>query len=82
MIDDEIKQVLVEHGRLAVDPASLSEDADLYRLGMTSHASVNVMLGLEARFGIEFPPEMLRKRTFESVGTIRAALNMLIPASA
>jgi len=44
---------------------------------MTSHASVNVMLALEDAFDIEFPEHMLRKRTFESVTAIRAALSEL-----
>ena len=47
-----------------------AEDADLYELGMTSHASVEVMLALEDSFGIEFPDRMLRREVFESVGAI------------
>ena len=35
--------------------------ADLYAAGMTSHASVNVMLALEDAFDIEFPDELLTK---------------------
>jgi acyl carrier protein len=41
---------------------------------MTSHASVNLMLGLENEFDIEFPDRMLRRSVFESVASIRAAL--------
>ena len=71
---DEIRQVLAEHGRMPVDVDSLSDDADLYQAGLTSHASVNVMLALEDAFDIEFPDEMLRKSTFESVAAIQDAL--------
>ena len=44
---EEIRAILKEHGRLSVDAATLTETADLYQAGLTSHASVNVMLALE-----------------------------------
>ena len=53
---------------------SLNPDADLYQAGLTSHASVNVMLGLEGLFDIEFPDQMLNRSVFSSVQAIRSAL--------
>ena len=55
----------------------LTEEADLYSNGMTSHATVNVMLALENAFDIEFPDRMLRSRVFGSIGSIRAAVEEL-----
>jgi len=72
--DTEIRRVLSEHARLPVEVGSLDENADLFQAGMTSHASVNVMLALEEAFDVEFPETMLRKATFESVGAIRSAI--------
>ncbi|MDX6659352.1 MAG: hypothetical protein QOJ55_174, partial [Solirubrobacteraceae bacterium] len=43
-MNDEIRRILSENGRLSVEVAQLPADADLYQAGMTSHASVNVML--------------------------------------
>ncbi|WP_241383832.1 acyl carrier protein [Rhodococcus sp. CH91] len=77
MTEQVIRKVLGEHAKLAVDPAGLDPAADLYELGLTSHASVNVMLALEDAFDIEFPDELLRKSTFGSVGAIRSALTEL-----
>ena len=77
-ITEEIRRVLGEHARLVVDVVHLSDDDDLFRLGMTSHASVSVMLALEDSFGVEFPEHMLRKSTFESLGSIRKALTELL----
>lgn len=74
---DDIRDVLREHGRLAVDPTALSDDANLYSVGMTSHASVNLMLALEDRFGVEFPERMLRRRTFETILSIEDAVREL-----
>jgi acyl carrier protein len=73
----KIRGVLAEHGRLAKDIATLADDDDLYQAGMTSHASVNLMLALEGAFDIEFPDAMLRRSVFESVSAIRAAVEEL-----
>jgi acyl carrier protein len=72
-----VREIVKEHGRLAVDIESLSDDASLYEAGMTSHASVNVMLALEDAFDVEFPDEMLKRSVFESVGSISEALGRL-----
>jgi acyl carrier protein len=56
---------------------TLRDDDDLYQHGLSSHASVNVMLGLESAFDIEFPDVLLRRDTFKSVASIRAALASL-----
>jgi acyl carrier protein len=74
---DQIRHIVQEHGRMPVEVTTLPEDADLYEAGMTSHASVNVMLALEDQFDIEFPDHMLKRSVFESVAAIRAALEEL-----
>jgi holo-[acyl-carrier protein] synthase len=81
-MDEDIRRILAEHGRLPVEVDSLDDDSDLYQAGLTSHASVNVMLALEDTFDIEFPQQMLRKKTFVSVEAIRDALTELLTASA
>jgi acyl carrier protein len=75
-----IRAVLGEHGRLARPADSLEDDADLYQAGMTSHASVNVMLALESAFDIEFPDHMLKRSVFGSIASIRDAVTELEPA--
>jgi acyl carrier protein len=71
---NEIRDVLRQHARLAVDVDSLSPEADLYAAGLTSHATVNLMVALENQFGVEFPESMLRRRSFESIAAIQSAL--------
>jgi acyl carrier protein len=75
---DQIRAVLAEQGRLAVDAGSLDPQESLYDAGMTSHASVNVMLGLEDAFDVEFPDRMLRREVFESIAAIEDALKELL----
>jgi acyl carrier protein len=77
-MDDTIRKILAENGRFPVDVTTIGDDKDLFQAGMTSHASVNVMLALEDEFEIEFPESMLRKSTFESVAAIRIALTELL----
>ena len=73
----EIRRVLSEHARLPVDVDTLSDDADLFAAGMSSHASVNLMLALEDAFDLEFPDRMLTRAVFESVAAIAAAIDEL-----
>jgi acyl carrier protein len=75
-----IRAILAEHGRLSRPVDALDDDADLYQAGMTSHASVNVMLALEAAFDIEFPDHMLKRSVFGSIASIREAVTELEPA--
>jgi acyl carrier protein len=73
----KIRTILKDHGRLAKDAVALADTADLYQAGMTSHASVNVMLALESEFDVEFPDHMLKRSVFESISAIRAAIDEL-----
>jgi acyl carrier protein len=73
----KIRSILKEHGRLSRDPETLAAEADLYQAGMTSHASVNVMLALEGEFEVEFPDHMLKRNVFNTIASIGAALDEL-----
>ncbi len=70
----DIRAILAQHGRLTVPVDQLADDGDLYQAGLTSHASVNLMLALEDKFEVEFPERLLRRRAFGSVQSIRAAI--------
>jgi phosphopantetheine--protein transferase-like protein len=72
-----IRQVLDAQGQLPVAMSTLSDDDDLYENGLTSHASVNVMLAIEDAFDIEFPDAMLKKSTFQTVAALSEALSTL-----
>jgi acyl carrier protein len=76
-VTDGIRAILTEHARLGVDPAALGEADDLYAAGMTSHASVTVMLACEDEWDVEFTQGMLKKSTFASIANIRDALSEL-----
>ena len=79
---EEIREILKSHARLPIDVAELSDDADLYQAGLTSHASVNVMLALEGKFDVEFPDRLLKRGVFQSIASIRSALEELTAGAA
>ncbi len=71
---EQIRAVIEQHARLSVPIEAVDDHTDLFQAGMTSHASVSLMLALEEAFGVEFPEAMIRKATFQSVAAIEQAL--------
>lgn len=80
-IDQQIRAILSEHGRLNKDAFALQAEDDLYQHGLTSHASVNLMLALEGQFDLEFPDHLLNRSVFSSIESIRSALIELTAAA-
>ena len=81
-MDDVIRELIGEHGRLPVPIGDVSDMQDLYTSGLTSFAAVQLMLALEDRFEVEFPESMLNRRSFASIAAIRGCLVELVPSSA
>ena len=81
-MNERIREVVLQHGRLPADSGPRADSDDLYRAGLTSHASVNLMLALEDEFDIEFPERMLKRQTFESIDSIRGAIEELLEEAA
>ncbi|HNI36349.1 MAG TPA: acyl carrier protein [Microthrixaceae bacterium] len=77
-----IRSVLADHGRLGDAAASLGENDSLYEAGLTSHASVNVMLAIEDELDVEFPEHLLRRSTFETIANLCAAVDELVQVGA
>jgi acyl carrier protein len=73
-----IRKLIDEHGRLPAPAEALQEEQDLYEAGLTSFAAVQLMLGLEDSFDIEFPEQMLNRRSFSSIASIAACLSELM----
>ena len=78
MFFDKIKKILAKHGRLSADVDSLDISSDLYNAGLTSLATVGLMLALEEEFDVEFPDSMLSRKTFSSIEAIADAIEELL----
>ncbi len=55
----------------------LQDHSDLYHAGLTSLATVSLMLAIEEEFDIEFPDSMLGRKTFGSIEAIVDAVDEL-----
>lgn len=78
MTDTVIRSALAEYGRLSSDVSALGDDDNLFDAGLTSHASVNVMMAIEDAYELEFPVKFLKRATFGSIGNLRAALDEML----
>jgi acyl carrier protein len=77
-IDEEIRRVVGSQGRLSVPVDDVGPDDNLYRLGMTSHATLNVMLAFEEAFDLDFPEDLLHRSNFESLSAMGRAISGLV----
>jgi acyl carrier protein len=75
---DVIKEEVAEHIGVPFDAHSFEPDGDLYAAGLTSLATVGLMLALEERFDVEFPESMLSRGTFRSIAAIGEAIAKLV----
>ena len=70
----QIRSLLAQHARLQVGIDQLTDDSDLYQAGLTSLATVNLMLALEEHFDVEFLDRMLGRKTFGSIRSLDEAI--------
>lgn len=72
-----IRTILSEVARLDVPVDSLDDQADLYAAGLSSLATVHVMLAMENQFGIEIPDHLLTRQLFRSISSLAAAAEQI-----
>lgn len=73
----QVREMLSRHGRLSVPVDGLANASDLHSAGLTSLATVGLMLALEDAMDIEFPDALLSRRTFSSIDSLVAAVDAL-----
>lgn len=73
-----IRDILTQQGRLSVSVDSLTDESCLYTAGLTSLATVGVMLALEDHFDVEFPESKLSRTTFRSISSIAETVAELV----
>ena len=74
---DRIRKIVKDHAGLGLEFEKIDSSTDLYRAGMTSYASVVLMIALENEFELEFPDGMLSRKVFESIDSIADAIESL-----
>jgi acyl carrier protein len=74
---ERILKIVKDNAGLGAGFENIDSSTDLYRAGMTSYASVVLMIALENEFGLEFPDGMLSRSVFESIDAIANAIESL-----
>jgi acyl carrier protein len=69
-MEDQLRRILNEVGGLAVPAASIASDGDLFAAGLTSFATVSVMLAIEDCFEVEIPDELVNRATFRTIAKL------------
>lgn len=75
-----IREVLAQHGKLRHDVTGVRDGEDLYAHGLASHATINVVMALEDELDIEIPDELLTRKTFQTIASMRDAISPLVSA--
>lgn len=79
-MNETIRELLAKTGGLPVQVTELEDGADLYAAGLSSFASVQLMLGIEETFDIEFPDNLLNRKSFASISAIEATVAQILKA--
>jgi acyl carrier protein len=77
MPETKVRNILEQHGRMTTSVNELDINDDLYNAGLTSLATVGLMLALEDEFDVEFTDAMLSRKTFSSIDSIMEAIEEL-----
>ncbi|PLZ03564.1 acyl carrier protein [Burkholderia sp. WAC0059] len=73
----KLRRILAELAHLGTAVDTLPDSGDLYAAGLSSLATVHVLLAVEDEFGIEVPDAMLTRELFTSIDSLAAAVAAL-----
>lgn len=82
MNDQILLDILKTTGKVDLPGGVADASLDLFDHGLTSFNSVQVMLAIEERFGVFFPDELMRRETFQSLASLRGALDGMLRKTA
>lgn len=80
-MNETIRELLTKFGGFPGPVSEISDDADLYSAGLSSFASVQLMLGIEDKFDIEFSDQYLNRKSFANIKAIEAAVSQILKDS-
>lgn len=76
-MEETLREILGETANLSVPVTTIGSGDDLFAAGLTSFATVSVMLAVESAFDVEFPDSLLVRSTFTSIHSLMAAVDSL-----
>jgi acyl carrier protein len=69
-VDDILRDIISRHCNIAMPAAQIRDEDDLFDLGLSSFACVQLMIAVEECFGIEFPDALMHRSTFQSMAAL------------
>ena len=79
-IRDQLREIVKNHARIHLPAEEICDTTDLYRAGMSSQASVVLMIAVDGEFGIEFPDSLLSRDVFSTIENIATAVESVMQA--
>jgi acyl carrier protein len=80
-VEESVRYALARHGGLGDIAGRVEANDDLYARGLTSLASVRVMLAIEEALSIEFPEELLTRSLFATIDSlVRVCTGLVRPS--
>ena len=76
-VEDTIRELLAQVLPTRFKSDGLTATDDLYAAGLSSLATVDLMLAIEDRFEVEFTNDWLNRRTFASIAALSNAVRHL-----
>ncbi|MEX4005327.1 acyl carrier protein [Paraburkholderia sp. EG285A] len=74
---ETLRRIICESVHLRGSTGTLSDEADLYAVGLESIATVHLMLAIEETFEAVIPDEMLARQLFSSINSMADAISRL-----
>ncbi len=71
-----IQRLIDQEAKLVIPAANLTPRANLYDLGLTSFDAIRVLVAVERAFKIEFPRELLNRKSASSIESIAKAVQL------
>lgn len=79
-MNETIRGLLAKAAGLPIPVTELEDGTDLYASGLSSFASVQLMLAIEEEFDIEFPDNLLNRKSFASISAIETTVGQILKA--
>jgi len=65
-----LRRILTQWGDLEVPVTALDDTADLYAAGLSSMATVQLLMAIESEFEIEIPDRLLTRALFQNIDSL------------
>jgi acyl carrier protein len=76
-VKKELRQIITDVAHLDILVDNISDDADLYEIGLSSLNTIQLMLAIENHFNLEIPDRMLSRNLFQSINSLASAITQL-----